>query len=206
MPSQVLSFISPFLGLCAPAKWDLSGYSIHAKDSQTLACHLCTQILTFKGQLSLLMFCKWQCLYQYFFQIPHIWVNTWCLFFSFWLTSLCMTASRSINICTNDQILFLFMARLILDCENKCLDTKGESQGDGPRDWDWLVYTAIYKRDNCWEPIAQGTQCSVLWLNTIFGHSSVVTTILWWPKLEGNTEKRGRMYACSWFTFLHSGN
>ena len=70
MPSQVLSFISPFLGLCSPAKWDLLVYSIHAKDSPTLACHLCTRILTFKGQLSLLMFCKWHCLYQYFFRFP----------------------------------------------------------------------------------------------------------------------------------------
>ena len=45
-----------------------------------------------------------------FFQIPHICLNIRCLCFSFWLTSLCMTDSRSIHISTNDPISFLFMA------------------------------------------------------------------------------------------------
>ena len=35
------------------------------------------------------------------------------MFFSFWLTSLCMTDSRSIQICTNDPIPFLFYGWII---------------------------------------------------------------------------------------------
>ena len=37
-------------------------------------------------------------------------VNMQYLFFSFWLTSLCMTDSRSIHISANDLIVFLFMS------------------------------------------------------------------------------------------------
>ena len=29
---------------------------------------------------------------------------------------------------------------------------------------------------------------------------------LWWPKWEGNPEKRGYMYTYSWFTLLYSIN
>ena len=32
------------------------------------------------------------------------------MFFSFWLTSLCITVSRSIHVSTNDPVLFLFVA------------------------------------------------------------------------------------------------
>ena len=39
--------------------------------------------------------------------------NIQYLFFSFWLTSLCMTDARSIHSSTNDSILFLFMSELI---------------------------------------------------------------------------------------------
>ena len=46
----------------------------------------------------------------FFFQIPCICVSIWYLFFSFWLTSLCMTDSRSIHLTTNNSISFLFMA------------------------------------------------------------------------------------------------
>ena len=49
-------------------------------------------------------------IYTIFFYIPHICVNIWYLFFSFWLTSLYMTVSRLIHISTNDPVLFLFMA------------------------------------------------------------------------------------------------
>ena len=45
-----------------------------------------------------------------FFKIPYMCVNIWCLFFSFWLTSLCMINSRSVHISTNDPVSFLFMA------------------------------------------------------------------------------------------------
>ena len=44
------------------------------------------------------------------FQIPHIWVNIKYLFFSFWLTSLCMTDPRSIHVSTKDPVSSLFMA------------------------------------------------------------------------------------------------
>ena len=47
-----------------------------------------------------------------FFQIPHICIDIRYLFFSFLLTSLCMTVSRSIHVSTNDPISFLFMAEL----------------------------------------------------------------------------------------------
>ena len=45
-----------------------------------------------------------------FFYTPHICINMQYLFFSFWLTLLPMTDSRSIHISTNDQISFLFVA------------------------------------------------------------------------------------------------
>ena len=44
------------------------------------------------------------------FYVPHICVNIRYLFFSFWLTSLCMTVSRCIHVSTNDPSSFLFMA------------------------------------------------------------------------------------------------
>ena len=38
------------------------------------------------------------------------------------------------------------------DVENKSMDTKEESgQWDELGDWDWHVYTAVYKIDNWWE-------------------------------------------------------
>ena len=40
----------------------------------------------------------------FFFKVPHICVDMQYLFFSFWLTSLCMTDSRSIHISINDPI------------------------------------------------------------------------------------------------------
>ena len=45
-----------------------------------------------------------------FFYIPHICINIRYLFFSLWLTSLCMTVSTSTHVSTNDPVLFLFMA------------------------------------------------------------------------------------------------
>ena len=47
---------------------------------------------------------------------PHISLNRWHLFFYFWLTSLCVKASWSIHIYTNDLILFLFYGWLIFLC------------------------------------------------------------------------------------------
>ena len=46
----------------------------------------------------------WTCVYTNLFQILHICVNIQYLFFSFWLTSLCMTNSRSIHVSTNDSL------------------------------------------------------------------------------------------------------
>ena len=43
-------------------------------------------------------------------QVPYICVSILYLFFSFWLTSLCMTDSNSIHLITNTSISFLFMA------------------------------------------------------------------------------------------------
>ena len=43
-----------------------------------------------------------------YFQIPHTYINIWYLSFSFWLTSLCITDSRSIHISKHDPISFLF--------------------------------------------------------------------------------------------------
>ena len=55
----------------------------------------------------------------FFFQIPHMCVNIWCLFFSLWLTSLCMTEchpwqciTRSIHVSTNDPFSFLYIYML----------------------------------------------------------------------------------------------
>ena len=42
-----------------------------------------------------------------YFQIPHTCINIWYLFFSFWLTSFCITDSRSIHISKHDPISFL---------------------------------------------------------------------------------------------------
>ena len=44
-----------------------------------------------------------------FLRIPCICINIWYLFFHFWLTSLCITNSKSIHFSTNDPISFLFM-------------------------------------------------------------------------------------------------
>ena len=45
------------------------------------------------------------------FKIPYICVSIRYLFFSFWLTSLCMTDSMSIHLTTNNSISCLFMAQ-----------------------------------------------------------------------------------------------
>ena len=50
-----------------------------------------------------------------FFYVPHICVNIRYLFFSFWLTSLCMTVSRFIHISTNDPICS-FLWLIIFHC------------------------------------------------------------------------------------------
>ena len=42
--------------------------------------------------------------------IPYLYINIWYLLLCFWLTSLCMTVSRSIYFSTDDPVLFLFMA------------------------------------------------------------------------------------------------
>ena len=44
-----------------------------------------------------------------FFEIPYLCINTWRLFFSFWLTPLCTTDSRFIHITTDSNSL-LFLA------------------------------------------------------------------------------------------------
>ena len=42
----------------------------------------------------------------FFFLIPYICVSIWYLFLSFWLTSLCITDSRSIHLTTNNSIFY----------------------------------------------------------------------------------------------------
>ena len=50
-----------------------------------------------------------------FFWVPHICVNIQYLFFSFWLTSLCMTVSRSVHVSTNDPFCsFLWLSNIPL--------------------------------------------------------------------------------------------
>ena len=49
----------------------------------------------------------WTCVYTNLFQILHICVNIQYLFFSFWLTLLRMTVSRSFYVSTKDPISFL---------------------------------------------------------------------------------------------------
>ena len=49
-----------------------------------------------------------------FFYIPYTCVSIQYLFFSFSLTSLCMTDSRSIHLNTNNSISFLFMTNIPL--------------------------------------------------------------------------------------------
>ena len=56
--------------------------------------------------VSLFLFCR-QYVYTNFLRL-HIYQLT---VFSFGLTSLCMTVSRSIHLCTNNPILFLFLAK-----------------------------------------------------------------------------------------------
>ena len=51
-----------------------------------------------------------------FFYIPYIWVNIQYLFFSFWLTLLCMTDSRPIHFSANDLILSLLWLSDIPPC------------------------------------------------------------------------------------------
>ena len=51
-----------------------------------------------------------------FFYFPHIYINVQYLFFSFWLTLLCMTVSRPKHISTNDPISFLFYRWVRFHC------------------------------------------------------------------------------------------
>ena len=50
-----------------------------------------------------------------FFQITHMYANTQYLFFSFWLTSLCMTVPKSTHISTNGTISFLWLSTIPLN-------------------------------------------------------------------------------------------
>ena len=59
---------------------------------------------------SLSLFLPWKPVHLYHNSRFHICVNIRYLFCSFWLTSLCMTVSRSFHVSRNDPILFLFMA------------------------------------------------------------------------------------------------
>ena len=52
-----------------------------------------------------------------------------------------------------------------IDIENKCMDTKGRSgEWDELGDWDWHIYTAMYKIDNenLLYSTGNSTQCSVV--------------------------------------------
>ena len=62
--------------------------------------------------MSASLFLSWPQALQnhFFFNIPYICVSIRYLFFSFRVTSLCMTDSRSIHLTTNNSISFLFMA------------------------------------------------------------------------------------------------
>ena len=53
--------------------------------------------------VSLLLLCKYVHLYCFFSRFLRMYVNIWYLFFSFWLTSLHMTVSRSIHISASGQ-------------------------------------------------------------------------------------------------------
>ena len=65
-------------------------------------------ICLFSMSGSLFLFCKQD--YLYHFSRFHIYALKRNLFFSFFLTSLYMTDSRSIHVSTNDPISFLFMS------------------------------------------------------------------------------------------------
>ena len=41
------------------------------------------------------------------------------------------------------------------DIENKCMDNKRGKGGDELGDWDWHIYTIMYKIDNLWQPNIQ---------------------------------------------------
>ena len=65
-------------------------------------------IRLFSTPVSLFLPCK--PVHLYHFSRFHIYALTYDICFSFWLTSFCVTVSRSIHVSTNDQISFLFMA------------------------------------------------------------------------------------------------
>ena len=57
----------------------------------------------------------WISLFVCFFQIPHISIIIWCLYFSVWLTSLRMIISRSIHVVSNSTIFpFLWLSYTLL--------------------------------------------------------------------------------------------
>ena len=62
----------------------------------------------FSMSASLFLPCRY--VYQYCFFRFHICALAYGMFFSFWLTSLCMTDSRSIHLITSNSVSFLFMA------------------------------------------------------------------------------------------------
>ena len=81
--------------------------------SPALAGGFLTTVPPGRSHMSTSLFLPCNYVHQYlffFFKIPYICVSTLYLFFSFSLTSLCMTDSRSIHLTTNNSVQFLFMA------------------------------------------------------------------------------------------------
>ena len=87
------------------------GVYISIPTSQTIPPSASSTVSThpFSTFASLFLPCK--LVHLYHFSRFHIYVLIRYLFFSFWLTSPCMTGSRSIHVSTNDPFSFLFSKR-----------------------------------------------------------------------------------------------
>ena len=100
-----------------------------------------------------------------FFKIPHICVIT-KLLFSYWLTSLCMTLSGSINVSTNDPVSFLFMAEWRESTlNNNLLDDT----------WFWRHISSV-KFSWTWSPTSQGELPTPSSVSTFTGYLPLLCT------------------------------
>ena len=145
-----------------------------------MVCHCyllnLSQPLQLCPQVHLLRLCLYSCLANRFISIIfldsiHICVNIWYLFFSFWLTSFCVTGSRSIH--------FITAAKSLQSCPILC-DSIDSSPPGSPipgilqtRTLEWVAITfsnawkwkvKVMSLSRVWLLLQLNQICSFLWL------------------------------------------
>ena len=81
---------------------------------------LCIHMKNVEWSMSAFLFLPWKYIDLYPFSRFHICALIYnYLFFIFWLTSFCMTDSRSIHVTANDPVLFLFYGWVAFHCQRR---------------------------------------------------------------------------------------